>query len=1644
MPKRYLTKFDEDGERCKNDVSYLRKHPECGLPFIQDKPFNPDKPVKFSQIKRDFPMNRIDKLVPRVPTHVAPLIPGTKPDIDGDIKNSSPYGVYYLKQDYTNNIFRRRIVDPNDGYNLVSTEEHGMVPRLGNSAYAHQDLIPSFEAEPSSLREPYSVGDIQLQDFGAGTGINMGTNFAEATPERPPPAEPPADLMNFTPADLIYFTPKVGNTRKTRVKAGNFLSITDIRDLPEDILQNIERMAQPTNILDLPEHIRQKILDFSYYMRTDEYARLHQTRQESIEQVRELREELAQLEALPANESNNLIIETHRLVIDHLEGLLRDIDYVLSIKDTLKIGDNNPSSSKRTEDTPKIPRRKNTPDYRNVQDIQDLPDDVLKKIEQFGRRQMNILDLPENIRKKIIWSEYTEEASKQLNQKQLLENVKLLLNQIAFLEEQSTDELNDPDLRETYRLRAIKYKKMIKHLQKLLGDSNALKIGDERYIEERQRGIEDKPKIPRPRGSNSNQLQETALQNLTRNTTPREEENIRKQRIREGKQRMRKIEIEEGDIPEGEVSVPNPDVHVNELPMNLAREIINRGYVDPEGLINLEAIQSELAGHRRDLEVLTKFVQGEQVETKLEQIKELQRLYDDILTSRNNRPDASPPDAPPSPPEEQMFPIEPIDEYTVAIQEVAKIMRPTDTALTEAQKEIIIKEMEKRGVSRQRSLEILEEAELYDPAMERALGGRTKTKVERLARAIRGALQHQHNDSNFAPMEIDITPETPMLSREQGRGRSRLQKEIQKRAGQLPEQYRQGYKRLTAGASQVLEGIDATRSQVAANIRSRSTQILGQRYNRVSDIDSATNAFDIDGDGFVNITPETLALDPLGEDVMLRAGRPKITYAENLRRVRNQAFSREGGVAGIGSLAGLGVGMGVGYGMDKLLNKLGIQQNIGTSTLTGGIAGATGDVGGRIASMSAASALEKAGIRVGAETLASAGLSSLVRGAAEGGGIGIVLTPVDILLNQGLYHVTKSHTVANVTSGTTVGAVATGIAMAAAPETAGLSLVVGGLAVGVTSVLGYFSGKHQDEEEAKVNKIREKINGTSQERTKLLATLKDYGYDYERALYHYGEKEGQNRNALGINDDTWDTFDRSSNFRFQPNPVNYSPQNDDDISDDERKVNNLFSKYVTHYTIQRICYDHECSEELKARDKGGLTLDERNFMNNQTGKTWEDQAQLQVETQMNLLQYTQVRIADAHRNMLDTWKTKGETIKDPKVLALAYTDPTWKQKFDKFAKIDAQNRVIRAYQDNQRKFDQMPQDIQTMANLDPEFDTMIHHYYDTMETTAEQMNISIPQLVRLQGTPIDQQDRVYEGFQFDNIKTNQEAVSEAQTIAKEEDAVRNGAIKYYDIDQAYLESDPTNLTTWNPSDAQILQAYQAGLTLREYTDYMHELAKGEDGDFSRLPVYTQEQIKQFTQEDVAHFEDELSMSGHKGLYTWDEKNRNWVIHNQNDTTQYTSQYTPGRLLKARKEYANMIHGLNDQNQQEVDNYNANLMRELSSYGRHYDSIVADINNERLYQGRNDLLFYDIGKIYNNNKMEFKPLSTIASNNNVSNNNVSNNNVSIKQKYGLSDRQYADVKNDIVSKNIKDPNMEQVETAVQEVKSSSSSSPPMAS
>ena len=77
---------------------------------------------------------------------------------------------------------------------------------------------------------------------------------------------------------------------------------------------------------------------------------------------------------------------------------------------------------------------------------------------------------------------------------------------------------------------------------------------------------------------------------------------------------------------------------------------------------------------------------------------------------------------------------------------------------------------------------------------------------------------------------------------------------------------------------------------------------------------------------------------------------------------------------------------------------------------------------------------------------------------------------------------------------------------------------------------------------------------------------------------------------------------------------------------------------------------------------------------------------------------------------------------------------------------------------------------------------------------------------------------LYNKYQFEAKQRDPKAVEEAGKIATMEDKVKEGG--YYDVDDAMLTSDPTSITTWKPSDAQIFQAHAVGMTLQEYINYI--------------------------------------------------------------------------------------------------------------------------------------------------------------------------------------------------------------------------------
>jgi hypothetical protein len=548
------------------------------------------------------------------------------------------------------------------------------------------------------------------------------------------------------------------------------------------------------------------------------------------------------------------------------------------------------------------------------------------------------------------------------------------------------------------------------------------------------------------------------------------------------------------------------------------------------------------------------------------------------------------------PTEQEMFLIEPISEELVILQEIEKILKPDEVDLTIRQKENLVREMSSRGVSRQRVEEILNKYEAYDPALERAIGGTSRTtEEERLLRRLRSSFREMPTrDTNLLPErfeEIELREDTPLTRgrTDLARGRGRVEKVYDKVAGKLPEELRTLAGSVKRNAQEFNQNVRTKSLEAIQQVRATTTRVFGQRYSSIRETALELRGGDIElvaPEGNINIRQpateditgirandlQALDFDPLGADyqeTFIGRTRPKLTYAERLQRVRTGALSGDTGVAGAGAVGGVLIG----FGVAELMGRAGVDNKYAIAAGAGGSGGA----GARILTMAGSRSLTREVVSAGAETAtytAIRGGTSILRGAAEGAVVGLALMPVDMLLNDAFVNAGMSHTGANLTSGLITAGTGTAIttiglaSLGAAPETLGASLVVGAAAMAVTGIIGFFTGQRQDKKEKEAKQARTHLNTTSAARQRLLETLPNYGYDFNRALAAFTDKDN-----LGIDDDTWTTFSNDSRSMFRLRPENNNPPtptSGEPPTGEQKRINDLFSQYITHELISRV------------------------------------------------------------------------------------------------------------------------------------------------------------------------------------------------------------------------------------------------------------------------------------------------------------------------------------------------------------------------------------------------------------------------------------------------------------------------------------------
>ena len=781
----------------------------------------------------------------------------------------------------------------------------------------------------------------------------------------------------------------------------------------------------------------------------------------------------------------------------------------------------------------------------------------------------------------------------------------------------------------------------------------------------------------------------------------------------------------------------------------------------------------------------------------------------------------------------------------------------------------------------------------------------------------------------------------------------------------------------------------------------------------------------------------------------------RVTASSRGARAKGTSTTKTSLAGGVG---GTITGIAAGVGTSEIL---GIDNEYVSSGVSGAVGGAVGSMTDQIIVMSVNRALTRTGAEVATSaatssiTGATTGLRSVAMGGLKGGvagaGLGIALMPLDSYLNNVAFSDMSRQNAGIASSaivGATGGAIMTGAMVgsawatgaALAPETLGVSLAVAAIGTAIGATVAGIMGADQDKKIKKAKRQardqRVSTNAITRERSALMGSLPQYNYNFQDALNAYPNKAG-----LGINNSSWAAFSNSANSTFSDNPQPLVPPTSAPTDPDQIKMNALYNRYVTHRLVSEIC---TAGTTCNIPDPTPLNPFEINYMNEKSNFTWQEQADMSVLITRQAMDYDRTRIAGAQTTLYNNWYENNLVADnlDPATVALAFRDPAFQETYYNAIELDAQQQVVDSFRDGKR-IEELDQNVQDMANRNPEFDTEIHRYYDAMDNQAEQLNISVNDLFILQDLPEDQQDEAYQVMQFDSYKEQSEMVSEAQELAKQEDMARDHS--FYDLDLAYLSSDPTAITSWMPSDSQIFQAHLAGMNLNQYYNYMHELSKGDKGNFKNLPDYTDDELRSAGIIDYLHFQDAIQVAGYNAnLYLYDEKTRAFTL-NPNvshipipaDQITYKSRYLPQEVHQARRDYREAVIGLNKENQAAVDAYNSNLRRELSTYGHDFDysQEVADYNDQVMREGGGELLFFHSGEIYNKNRIQFNPinLDVKPKGKGPTYHEMLKMKEDTIEKYGITDKEYKEVEKQMQKDRVKYPTKDDIHKTIKEIR-----------
>jgi hypothetical protein len=335
-------------------------------------------------------------------------------------------------------------------------------------------------------------------------------------------------------------------------------------------------------------------------------------------------------------------------------------------------------------------------------------------------------------------------------------------------------------------------------------------------------------------------------------------------------------------------------------------------------------------------------------------------------------------------------------------------------------------------------------------------------------------------------------------------------------------------------------------------------------------------------------------------------------------------------------------------------------------------------------------------------------------------------------------------------------------------------------------------------------------------------------------------------------------------------------------------------------------------------------------------------------------------------------------------LALARRNSSFQELLDRTVELDAQRIILENFQNNGTLLDANTAALIAAATAhDTHFRELFTNYTTEMNTTATNYHITLQQLVALQREPDSAvRARQFQMYQFDNLRANTHTVSEAANMSAFLANIH--AQGFYDRDQYDMDVDPDSRSTWNPYDSQIYQAHLLGMTMQQYTDYLHQLGMGTQGSFNNLPEYTPNEIAAQRAQDLERFNAELLMSGNQNRLTYNSETGMWSPTDPNDTGVSLSSsnrrilhidpFLPANFVSSTETFQNMIHGANFHNQAEADAYNLNLRAQIDAYSAEYERMAVPYNLYAQYHG-GPYMILDREALYRERAATYTPLSS---------------------------------------------------------------------